>query len=319
MLLLSCAAVLRRAAPLCSASPRPLSRHLHALHAPPPTLPPPRPPSTQAVFDVDHDEERAAAVGMEVNGFSFEGMDAAGMDYALNRRERRPCCRLNLLLCGLMSKRCDGPGAAAGRCRRAPEASSPRCPPSSRALPLARNAHSHARPTSFAARPQGPVPLVWRARVVEPAEQAGDAGAPATPAARPALRPLPCVRCRGAAAAGRIPGASRPTSPRSPPCPTMQCNGMQCNRWTGAGAALRRTTWSFTTKPLSADERAVHAATTAAAPPRWRAIPRCGRRRAGLPVSRTPSVSPNIAHLLCPSLAPSPLPFHLVPPPSSCL
>lgn len=37
------------------------------------------------VFDVDHDEERAAAQGMEVNGFSFEGMDAPGMDYALNR------------------------------------------------------------------------------------------------------------------------------------------------------------------------------------------------------------------------------------------
>jgi hypothetical protein len=37
------------------------------------------------VFDVDHDEERAASVGREVNGFSFEGMDAEGMDYALNR------------------------------------------------------------------------------------------------------------------------------------------------------------------------------------------------------------------------------------------
>lgn len=38
-----------------------------------------------AVFDIDHDEERAAAVGQEVNGFNFEGMDAPGMDYALNR------------------------------------------------------------------------------------------------------------------------------------------------------------------------------------------------------------------------------------------
>ena len=38
-----------------------------------------------AVFDVDHDKERAEAVGMAVNGFNFEGMDAPGMDYALNR------------------------------------------------------------------------------------------------------------------------------------------------------------------------------------------------------------------------------------------
>ncbi|GFR47418.1 hypothetical protein Agub_g9135 [Astrephomene gubernaculifera] len=37
------------------------------------------------VFDVDHDEERAGAMGMETNGFSFEGTDFAGMDYALNR------------------------------------------------------------------------------------------------------------------------------------------------------------------------------------------------------------------------------------------
>ncbi|KAL4419296.1 hypothetical protein ABPG77_001628 [Micractinium sp. CCAP 211/92] len=37
------------------------------------------------VFDVDDDQARAAALGMEVNGFSFEGMDAPGMDYALNR------------------------------------------------------------------------------------------------------------------------------------------------------------------------------------------------------------------------------------------
>ena len=44
------------------------------------------------MFDVDHDGERAAALGTEVNGFSFEGMDAPGMDYALNR------CELELLM-----------------------------------------------------------------------------------------------------------------------------------------------------------------------------------------------------------------------------
>ena len=37
------------------------------------------------VFDVDDDVERAAHQGMETNGFSFEGTDAGGMDYALNR------------------------------------------------------------------------------------------------------------------------------------------------------------------------------------------------------------------------------------------
>ncbi len=37
------------------------------------------------VFDVDTDEERARSLGYDVNGFSFEGSDAAGMDYALNR------------------------------------------------------------------------------------------------------------------------------------------------------------------------------------------------------------------------------------------
>ncbi|GAB4824265.1 hypothetical protein N2152v2_011311, partial [Parachlorella kessleri] len=41
--------------------------------------------SPPAVFDVDHDKERAEAVGMALNGFNFEGMDAPGMDYALNR------------------------------------------------------------------------------------------------------------------------------------------------------------------------------------------------------------------------------------------
>ncbi|GMH05304.1 hypothetical protein Nepgr_007144 [Nepenthes gracilis] len=37
------------------------------------------------VFDVDHDKERSQAQGLEPNGFSFEGADPAGVDYALNR------------------------------------------------------------------------------------------------------------------------------------------------------------------------------------------------------------------------------------------
>jgi starch synthase len=37
------------------------------------------------VFDVDDDAERAALQGMEVNGYSFDGADSGGMDYALNR------------------------------------------------------------------------------------------------------------------------------------------------------------------------------------------------------------------------------------------
>ncbi|XP_027086051.2 starch synthase 3, chloroplastic/amyloplastic-like [Coffea arabica] len=37
------------------------------------------------VFDVDHDKERAQACALEPNGFSFDGADAAGIDYALNR------------------------------------------------------------------------------------------------------------------------------------------------------------------------------------------------------------------------------------------
>ncbi|CAD7701776.1 unnamed protein product [Ostreobium quekettii] len=37
------------------------------------------------VFDVDTDAERAEAEGTLVNGFSFEGADAGGVDYALNR------------------------------------------------------------------------------------------------------------------------------------------------------------------------------------------------------------------------------------------
>ena len=37
------------------------------------------------VFDVDTDAERAAAAGLEPNGFSFDSTDTAGLDYALNR------------------------------------------------------------------------------------------------------------------------------------------------------------------------------------------------------------------------------------------
>lgn len=37
------------------------------------------------VFDVDNDKERAEAQSLEPNGFSFDGADAAGIDYALNR------------------------------------------------------------------------------------------------------------------------------------------------------------------------------------------------------------------------------------------
>ncbi|KAK2447829.1 starch synthase 3, chloroplastic/amyloplastic [Trifolium repens] len=37
------------------------------------------------VFDVDHDRDRAQAQGLEPNGFNFDGADAGGVDYALNR------------------------------------------------------------------------------------------------------------------------------------------------------------------------------------------------------------------------------------------
>ncbi|KAJ1427192.1 Starch synthase, catalytic domain [Sesbania bispinosa] len=37
------------------------------------------------VFDVDHDRDRAQAQDLEPNGFSFDGADAGGVDYALNR------------------------------------------------------------------------------------------------------------------------------------------------------------------------------------------------------------------------------------------
>ncbi|KAH9325755.1 hypothetical protein KI387_005933, partial [Taxus chinensis] len=36
------------------------------------------------VFDVDHDRSRAEAQGLKPNGFNFEMLDAAGLDYALN-------------------------------------------------------------------------------------------------------------------------------------------------------------------------------------------------------------------------------------------
>eukprot|EP00884_Botryococcus_braunii_P020807 jgi/Botrbrau1/740/Bobra.160_2s0063.1 len=37
------------------------------------------------VFDVDHDQERALAVGYAPNGYNFEGTDQGALDYALNR------------------------------------------------------------------------------------------------------------------------------------------------------------------------------------------------------------------------------------------
>lgn len=37
------------------------------------------------VFDVDDDVQKAVAAGIPTNGFSFDGADADGMDYALNR------------------------------------------------------------------------------------------------------------------------------------------------------------------------------------------------------------------------------------------
>lgn len=37
------------------------------------------------VFDVDHDKERSQEQGLEPNGFNFDGADAGGVDYALNR------------------------------------------------------------------------------------------------------------------------------------------------------------------------------------------------------------------------------------------
>ncbi|CAL5340562.1 unnamed protein product [Camellia sinensis] len=39
------------------------------------------------VFDVDNDKERAEAQGLEPNGFSFDGADAVGVDYAINREK----------------------------------------------------------------------------------------------------------------------------------------------------------------------------------------------------------------------------------------
>lgn len=37
------------------------------------------------VFDVDHDKNRAQAQGLEPNGFSFDGADSSGVNYALDR------------------------------------------------------------------------------------------------------------------------------------------------------------------------------------------------------------------------------------------
>ena len=38
-----------------------------------------------SVFDVDTDKARAEWLGLDPNGFNFEGTDAGAMDYALNR------------------------------------------------------------------------------------------------------------------------------------------------------------------------------------------------------------------------------------------
>ena len=38
------------------------------------------------VFDVDNDKDRARSLGLEPNGFSFDGADSNGVDYALNRQ-----------------------------------------------------------------------------------------------------------------------------------------------------------------------------------------------------------------------------------------
>jgi len=37
------------------------------------------------IFDVDNDKDRARSLGLETNGFSFDGADSNGVDYALNR------------------------------------------------------------------------------------------------------------------------------------------------------------------------------------------------------------------------------------------
>ena len=42
------------------------------------------------VFDVDDDQDRAAAAGMEPNGYSFEGTDPGALDYGLNRSGSTP-------------------------------------------------------------------------------------------------------------------------------------------------------------------------------------------------------------------------------------
>ncbi len=45
------------------------------------------------VFDVDDDQERAAAAGMGTNGYSFEGTDPGALDYGLNRYTCNPSVR----------------------------------------------------------------------------------------------------------------------------------------------------------------------------------------------------------------------------------
>lgn len=45
------------------------------------------------VFDVDDDQERAAAAGMGTNGYSFEGTDPGALDYGLNRYTCNPSAR----------------------------------------------------------------------------------------------------------------------------------------------------------------------------------------------------------------------------------
>jgi starch synthase len=47
------------------------------------------------VFDVDNDKDRAQAQGLEPNGFSFEGADTNGVDYALGRQVKPIKCSIN--------------------------------------------------------------------------------------------------------------------------------------------------------------------------------------------------------------------------------
>lgn len=65
------------------------------------------------VFDIDDDVARAAAAGMEINGFNFEGADAGGVDYALNR-----CVAVRFWACDCL---CVQVMAAYGCCCARPE------------------------------------------------------------------------------------------------------------------------------------------------------------------------------------------------------